>query len=165
MTHPRQLRNQIHALGEMHANITHRLAGFIAATHAALEQHDGYPTTASGSDTGGGTTGRSTDSSTERAVFGRLGHGNHAGPVRARDDVVDFLQSAVVAYDNVLKIFDEYVTRLTDEDKRRMRCTGDGTPDGAVCDSWAEPGRRGMCIRCYTRSRRATSATSDERAA
>jgi hypothetical protein len=119
-----------------------------------LEQHDGYPTTASGADRGGGGSS-SVESSTERAVLGRLGHNNHTGPVRARDDVADLLRAATLAYSNVLSIFDDYVTRLTDDDKRRLRCTGDGTPDGATCTSWAEPGRRGMCIRCYTRVRRA----------
>lgn len=167
MTTPARLRSQLHAIAALHANVAERLPAFLATTRAIADQHDGYPTTASGADRGG-TSSTSDTTSTERAVLARLSTSSGTGPVRAWDDVEDLLRAVALGYSNVLSVFNEYVERMTEDDKRRARCTGDGTPDGAACTAWAEPGRKGMCIACYKRSWRAqrgTSGTDAERAA
>jgi hypothetical protein len=155
VSNPTRLRNQIAALAEIHGIITRRLDPFIVSARLTLSENDGFPKTASGADRGTGTTGTTNSSSVERAAVANLDAGR-ISPTRDLAEVADLLGSAAIAYRNILQVFDRYVIGLTDDEKRRLRCIGDDTPEGAVCDNYADPHRQGRCVACYHRARRAT---------
>ena len=162
MSTPRRITAQLTALDRMLENVMKQSTPALAAIKMRTADNDGYPSTASGADNGpGGTTESST---VERAVERRLGASDtKTGPVTDLENVSDFLASAALAFDNCIKILGRYSVGLTDTERQTLRCIGDDTPDGAECGEWAstnpttgQANRKGMCVKCFTRSYRRT---------
>jgi len=102
---------------------------------------DGYPSIASGADTGRG--GHSEDSVVDRTVQARLAR-NKAdsvalGPTAKLDELLDLLVTANRALDLLVKECDRHAPGLTRSDIDRLRCIGTGNPDGATCTQIATP--------------------------
>lgn len=150
---------------EWHA-ITDRLPRTLAAIAQAATLHDGYPSTASGADTG--PHGHSDTSSTERAVLHRLHEPDdpkkRPGPIVDAWQIDDFLQSIETALRNIHAICDRHTQPLTPADLERLRCIGTGDHEGASCTQYADPNRRdGRCTRCGPTHDRTQKANYDRR--
>lgn len=150
MTNPRQLTRRHDDITATYRAITDRLPRAIKALRDRTGSLDGFPTSASGSDSGPG--GHTTTSITEATAIARLeGHNNRPGPV----ELVMRLNSAFVdAHDSLihaLTIIDQLVPRDSAES---VRCVGDGTASGVGCTNVATGRHKGMCIACYSRARR-----------
>jgi hypothetical protein len=153
MSNPTRIRTQLHALDQLHQLITGRYQPFIKSVRLTLAENDGYPKTASGADRSGSSSGGPPSSSTERAAVANL-DGGRISATRDLTEVADLLGAAAIAYKGVLEVFERYVQGLSDADRRRLQCVGDGTPEGATCTAYASPNHGGMCAACYMRKRR-----------
>jgi hypothetical protein len=160
MTHPNRIASQWAALHAIHGSIHDRLDRALAAAWIDTAQHDGHRSTASGADSGPG--GSSDHTTVERAVLARLGGDErHPGPVERLAELADLIGAAALAYRHITDIVDRWAPKMTEDDRRRARCIGDGTPEGATCSRYAsvspttgQANRKGMCEACYARQRR-----------
>jgi hypothetical protein len=155
VTHPRAIRNQLHAVNLLNGLINIRLPDTINALTARLNQHDGYPSTASGSDSG--PRGTSELTPTEAAAHRRLGdaeslHGfkYKPGPTATLYDIDELLGILHRAATQLLDICDTRGPRPT---TTIPTCDGRGIEGfdqwGEACDRTAD--KAGMCAMHYQR--------------
>lgn len=133
------------------ARLVSRLAVALRSIADRLDALDGYPTTASGADSGPhGTRGTS---STERAVIARFGTLKRPGVVATRDELQDWMLAESKATRSALAIVDTLASPSTEH---QALCDGRGLEGfsdwGEVCARPAD--KAGMCSSCYQRCRR-----------
>ena len=119
---------------------------------------DGYPSIASGADTG--RPSHSEDSIVLRTVQARTARNRTdtraVGPTAKLDELLDLMQATNHAASLVIKELNRHAAHLTRSDIDRLRCIGTGGPDGATCTQIRAPRRDengtlrddGRCIDC-----------------
>lgn len=141
MTTPRDINQAM----TLHTHLTTlarmRLPAAIIQITRETGELDGYPTVASGADTGRG--GHTEDSIVDRTVQARLARNRTdsvaLGPTAKLDELMDFIVTANRALDLLVKECDRHAPGLTRTDVDRLRCIGTGNPDGATCTQIATP--------------------------
>ena len=144
-TEPDPYRDVLTILNQLTANLT-RFTNLahpaLAALHRAANQHDSYPTTTSGRDRG--PHGNTELTRIEAAAHHRLGQindetGGRPGPTTEAWDLYDHVACADQALEHAIWIAERNLTidRLTDSERKALRCIGDDTPEGATCTDYA----------------------------
>ena len=134
-----------------------RVASAIRELHDHADTMDGYPSTASGADTG--ITSASTSSSTERAALDRMAGRllrrsdgtmeRLSGPTADLEEIADLVGCLVHVVGMLHRKCDAIGGGVTKADVSRLRCVGTGDVDGAACGQLFDPTRSdGRCIDC-----------------
>lgn len=143
MNTPHQIRRQLATLTTQNTVLTAILPMALDHLELKLRVADGYPSTASGSDVGGGSTGTSEHSSTEQAVLTRLGHNDRddaaIGAQAVLDEIADYLHAATLGAGHALKLVNNQAVGHAHADRHRLRCRGTEDAQGATCEQWACP--------------------------
>jgi len=149
----RKIRTTLTAITHLTVAAQTRLGPTLIQLVAQLEANDGYPTCASGSDTGHHSPyipagpNASTSSTERNALHPDERNDNNTYAIGARaalTELQDLLNSAVLALETVCRECDRRTPGLTDTDISRLRCAT--IPKGA-CTQWADPTRTdGYCI-------------------
>lgn len=149
MTTPKTVTKRAHAL-QLNAQL---LALRCAGIPAVVELADGYPSTASGADTGPHGTSELTP--TERAAHARLGdiaassgQRYRPGMVTRLADLDELIHGANDLLMRAMAIVDAMGTGYA-VDYTHLRCIGTGDEEGAACHQWQDPRRKdGRCTDC-----------------
>ncbi len=150
MTNPRAIRDRQHAIGILTQLLNIRLNPTLTHLTDQLDQLDGYPTTASGTDHQ--PRGTNTLTPTEAAASARLGDLEartryRPGPSIILDDLNEYLVMAHTGITRALDLCEQHAPNtVTATDLDRLRCIGTGNAEGATCTQWAV--KAGRCIDC-----------------
>ena len=150
MTTTKQIRTRCFNLRTLAADIAQRLPSAHRQLEDTLYLLDGYPATASGSDTNTHSHGELT--SVEAAANARLGdldarfHVYTPGPTQKLQRIDGLVNRATTALEELLTLADN---NLPTEAREHLRCIGTGDHEGAACTSWASTSRDdGRCDDC-----------------
>jgi hypothetical protein len=144
MTPADQIRNDTRTARLLTNVLTARLGPTLTALEQAADAIDGYPSIASGSDTG--PHGNDTTSSVERAVINRSEHDPPGRwdrkPVAALHEGADLTRSLLAISRQLLDWCDTHSgSRLTASELDTMRCTNWRKDDPKSCGNFATPRR------------------------
>jgi hypothetical protein len=148
MTNPRAIRKLAQANNILAQLTTARINPTLNALQESLALLDGYPSTASGADRGGGRSNDET-SVTERTAINRIGH-TRPGPTSIQDELYDWLKTANHALTKAIDLCDKHTPRTHIPPPR---CDGRGLEG---YEHWGEPCTRsadkaGLCEAHYKR--------------